>query len=315
MPATKDVESLLQGIVDGNWCRIVEVADRISNKLRKQKHIEDADYIKQLVDRRDVPEYLQNANNNTWYRITEPETKLSDLIVPDSVTGKLKQVFKEYSKRQLLKEHGLSNANKILLIGNPGTGKTMTAEIIAHEVGLPLKTIRQENIIDSKIGQTATNLATILPSYKEASVFPGVYFLDEFDTLASKRVTANQAADREYNEITNTLLKEMDHINSDCFLVCASNLSADFDPAVFRRFDMIIKYPDSNPETVRLMLKRQLEDIAPDYNPEDKLCQELVSFPPSVIKLIALDAKKAKILDDTPITDDLIRKLSQNKER
>lgn len=314
MPTTKDVESLLQGIVDGNWYRVTQVADRISDKLRKQKHVKDADYIKQLVDRRDVPEYLQNANNNTWYRISNPETKLSDLIVPDSVSRKLKQVFKEYNKRQELKKYGLQNANKILLIGKPGTGKTMTAEIIAHELGLPLKTIRLENIIDSKIGQTAKNLATILPSHKEASVFPGVYFLDEFDTLASKRVTANQAADREYNEITNTLLKEMDCINSDCLLVCASNLSADFDPAVFRRFDMIIKYPDANSETVKLMLKQQLQDIAPDYDPAGQLCQKLVSFPPSVIKLIALDAKKAKILDGVSITDDLIRKLSKNKE-
>lgn len=300
-------------MVDGNWYRIAEVSDRIASKLQKQGHTEDAEEIRQMTSKRDMPEYLENSNNNHWYRVEHPTTSLDDLIVPHNIKDQIKQILKEYDKRQLLKKNGLHNANKILLLGTPGTGKTMTAEILANSLDLPLKTIRQENLIESRMGKTANNLDMILPSYGEEGVFPAVYFFDEFDTIASRRIDATQAGDREYNEITNVLLKEMDHINPDCFLVCASNLSAHFDRAVFRRFDMVITFPSTTKETVRRMLLRQLNDIAPKYVPSDKVCQELLGFPPSVIKSIALDAKKQQILDETKIDDPLILKLAENK--
>ena len=69
MPTTQDVKSLLKGMVDGNWYRIAEVSDRIASKLQKQGHTEDAEEIRQMTSKRDMPEYLENSNNNHWYRV------------------------------------------------------------------------------------------------------------------------------------------------------------------------------------------------------------------------------------------------------
>ena len=56
-------------MVDGNWYRIAEVSDRIASKLQKQGHTEDAEEIRQMTSKRDMPEYLENSNNNHWYRV------------------------------------------------------------------------------------------------------------------------------------------------------------------------------------------------------------------------------------------------------
>lgn len=315
MPTTKDVESLIEGMTNGNWEQIVDVSSRIAKKLQKQGHNKDADYIRELTSRRDMPKYLHVANSDNWYHVSKPKTKLDELIVPEEIKKQINQIFKEYDKRQLLKDNGLSNSNKILLVGQPGTGKTMTAEILANGLNLPLKTVRQETLIESRMGKTANNLATIMPTYQEAGVFPAVYFFDEFDTLASKRISASSGNEREYNEITNVLLKEMDHINPDCFMVCATNLVDGFDPAVFRRFDMIIRFPNATPQTVKKLLTQQLSSFTSDYVPSIELCRELEEFPLSVIKAIALDAEKRKLLDNTPINDDLIRDVAKNKRK
>lgn len=312
MPTTQDVKSLLQGVVDGNWYRVTEVSERIAKKLAKQGHKEDAEWIKDEVAKRNMPEYVQNGNDTPWYHETRPETKLDDLIVHDNIKKQIQEILTEYSKRQFLKEHDLNNANKILLIGNAGTGKTMTAEILAHELDLPLKTVRQENLIDSKMGQTAENLDLIMPSYQRQMTFPAVYFFDEFDTLASKRITAAHASDREYNEITNVLLKEMDHLDSDSFFVAASNLADGFDPAVYRRFDTIIKFPDADLKTTRYLFERHLD--LDNYQLSDDLVKRLTKFPPSVIKQIAFDVKKHCLLYDQAITDDLILQIAKTKQ-
>ncbi|KWU07891.1 AAA family ATPase [Lactobacillus crispatus] len=309
MPTTQDVKKLISGITFGNWDEIYDAGETIASKLIKQGHRADGDWIRETLTRKDVPKYLQKANDNMNYHVTTGGASLDDLIVPPMVKEQLRQIFKEYQKRKLLKDNGLSNANKILLVGNPGTGKTMTAGIIAHELGLPLRTLRQENVINSLMGSTAKKLSALLPIYDEAGAFPAVYFLDEFDTFASKRLLAQTASDREYNEITNVLLKEMDHINSDCLLVCATNLAAGFDPAVFRRFDAIIHFPDANVDTTKQLIISLQDKLMPNYIPSGNVLKKLSQFPPSIIKKIIENAKKTSLLDEVEIDDELFLKL------
>ena len=313
MPTTQDVKSLIDGIAVGNWYKVQASSERIAKKLIKQGHTADGEWIRDTISKHDMPEYLQNSNDNMNYHITEPTTSFDDLVLPDETRKQIQRIFKEYNKRQLLRDNGLSNANKILLVGNPGTGKTMTAEVIAHELNLPLRTIRQETVVNSLMGSTAKKLANLLPTYQEAGVFPGVYFLDEFDTFASKRFVAKTANDREYNEITNVLLKEMDHINPDCIFVAATNLSKGFDPAVFRRFDMIINFPDSSTATVYHLFLNMKNELLENYTPSDEVLEQLSNFPPSVVKLLIQEAEKAALLDGRDIDDQLFLELCKDR--
>lgn len=313
MPTTRDVKNLIEGVVSGDWQRVVSASNTIAKKLSKQGHKEDAEWIKNYVAKRDMPEYLQNANNNNWFHITHPDTSIDELIVPARIKEQIYRVVKEYDNRLLLRNHGLSNTNKILLVGKPGTGKSMTASILANLLKLPLNTIRQENVVESLMGKTAHNLSAIMPTYSGFDTFPAVFFFDEFDTFASKRINATRANDREYNQITNVLLKEMDHINNDCFFVAATNLDDNFDPAGFRRFDMVIKFPDTTTDVAKALIINNLEDIAPKYVPSVSISQNLLKFPPSVIKGIALEAKKQNLLDSVPISDSLLLKISEER--
>jgi SpoVK/Ycf46/Vps4 family AAA+-type ATPase len=138
-----------------------------------------------------------------------------------------------------------------LFAGDSGTGKTMSAEVIAGELGLDLYTVNLATVVDKYVGETEKNLERI---FTEAGGVNAVLLFDEADAIFGKRSEVRDAHDRYANIESAYLLQRMETF--DGLAILATNLRSNIDDAFTRRLDMIIDFPAPD-ETSRLAIWRQ----------------------------------------------------------
>ena len=131
--------------------------------------------------------------------------------------------------------------NKFLFEGDPGTGKTETTKQIARILERDLYSVDFDSIIDSKLGQTSKNIASV---FQEMHALPNpdkiIILLDEIDAIALDRVNSNDL--REMGRVTSSVLKGLDGLSDNIVLIATTNLFGQFDKALTRRFDSIINF-------------------------------------------------------------------------
>jgi SpoVK/Ycf46/Vps4 family AAA+-type ATPase len=177
------------------------------------------------------------------------DTPLASLVLPEQLKERIGRVIHEHRQQEKLKSHGLSNRRKILLVGPPGTGKTMTARVLAHELRLTLHTIQVDKLMTKFMGETSAKLRQIFDLIRDET---GVYLFDEFDAIAGERSLDNDVG--EMRRVLNALLQFIEQDSSDSVIVGATNSPRLLDRALFRRFDDVLYYhlPDA-PGRRRLM--------------------------------------------------------------
>jgi SpoVK/Ycf46/Vps4 family AAA+-type ATPase len=108
------------------------------------------------------------------------DVPIAGLVLPAKLKERIRRVIHEHRQQEKLKSHGLSNRRKILLVGPPGTGKTMTARVLANELRLPLHTIQVDKLVTKFMGETSAKLRQIFDLIRDET---GVYLFDEFDAI------------------------------------------------------------------------------------------------------------------------------------
>jgi AAA+ superfamily predicted ATPase len=161
------------------------------------------------------------------------------MVLPADVEKRLQSIEKEYAAKERLGKYNLSPKKKILLHGAPGCGKTLSAERIAWNLGLPLLKVRFDALLSSYFGESASNLRAVFDYCKRE---PVVLLLDECDFIAKSRVTAQQDVG-EVPRIVNMLLTLLDEYNAPGLVIATTNLKLTLDEALFRRFDDVIELP------------------------------------------------------------------------
>ena len=169
------------------------------------------------------------------YEIIDSKVSLKDVVLPDSQRDIIEQIIEEQKNAEKLLKHNMEPINRVLLYGPPGCGKTMTAQAIAYELGLPLAYVRLDGLVSSYLGQTSTNLRKVFDSVKEQRI---ILFLDEFDAIAKKRDDSNELG--ELKRVVTTLLQNFDNMPGNVFLIAATNHEHLLDPAIWRRFNVTI---------------------------------------------------------------------------
>src|SRR5262249_3287120 len=117
-----------------------------------------------------------------------PDSRLSEMVLEPEVRSRLERVLLEQRQRDRLRARGLAPRRRLLLLGPPGTGKTMTAAALAGELHLPLFTILLEGLITKYMGETAAKLRLVFDALEETR---GVYLFDEFDAIGARRTADN----------------------------------------------------------------------------------------------------------------------------
>ncbi len=216
-----------------------------------------------------------------------------EMVLSGDVEKKIIRIEKEYLGRERLAHHGLKPRKKILFYGSSGCGKTMTAERIAWDLGLPFYKVRFDSIISSYLGESASNLQSLFESIKD---FPCVVLLDEFDIIGKQRnILSNEVG--EIHRIVNVLLGLLEEYDGEGILVATTNLESSLDKALFRRFDDIIEFKIPSEAEIEKLLKISFSALRLNKEIDlKKYSKEMMGHSYAIIVKIANDAAKKSII-------------------
>ncbi len=215
------------------------------------------------------------------------------MILPDEVEQRFQRIEREYVARDRLAHFGLQYRRKVLLYGSPGCGKTMGAERLAWNTGLPMLKVRFDVLMSSFLGETASNLRAV---FETATQAPCLLFIDEFDAIAKSRNDTQEVG--EIKRVVNTFLLLLDEYTaSNGLLVAATNLDRSLDHAVWRRFDDVIEVPKPTKTEIRAILKQTLSTVEVGSLNWEALTQQMNGFSAAETVKVGQDAAKRTILE------------------
>lgn len=238
------------------------------------------------------------------------DRKLSELIVCDETKMTIKRILREYKQKEKLKKFGLENRRKFLLAGPPGTGKTMTAAVLAKELNLPFCTILMDKMVTKYMGETSNKLRQVFDNISECR---GVYLFDEFDAIGSKRNSDNDVG--EIRRVLNSFLQLIEQDKSESLIVAATNNPDMLDSALFRRFDDVINYSLPTKKEIKDIVLNILGEYASKDIRFDEIIEKAEGFSPAEITRVCNDCIKEIILMDEEVvnTELLIKNIEERQ--
>lgn len=163
---------------------------------------------------------------------------LENVFFEHSVSEQVQQFLKEHQFAEILQQYELPVANKILLYGKTGCGKTMTAKAIAKKLNKNIFIVNLASVVSSKLGETAKNVQSI---FKESNYENSVLFFDEFDSLGQVRDYDNKDSS-EMKRVVNAILQLIDNFPKNSILIAATNQIQMIDEALIRRFELRLEF-------------------------------------------------------------------------
>lgn len=271
MASNEHLKLLINAHYDGEE-RFKTVALQIAASEAAKGHYNIARDIKKIIDQKNLIKNKIVNESSDLIISSSPRVYLSSLILSDATYDRLNRIIIEYKQKDKIKKFGLENRRKILLCGRPGTGKTMTASMLATELNLPLYTIMLDKMMSKYMGETATKLRNVFETIKE---FPGIYLFDEFDAIGTERTRDNDVG--EIRRVLNTFLQLLEQDSSNSIIIAATNNYQELDYALFRRFDDIIEYSLPSILEIEKMIKTKLHEFDKNLNIESisKKCERL----------------------------------------
>src|SRR3984893_2166262 len=249
MTTARHILMLLKSHIAGDEDRFLATAMQLAAHEARQGHGKLAQELKELVDaakskssvvaRTTGPVLLVQPKGELAGLLCAcyPDTRLADMVLPADIQDRLERVLLEQRQREHLRDHDLHPRRKLLLVGPPGSGKTMTAAAPAGELRLPLFTVVLDGLITKFLGETAAKLRLVFDAMNATR---GVYLFDEFDAIGARRAERHDVG--EIRRVLNSFLRFLEQDESQGLVVAATNHPELLDRALFRRFDDVIEY-------------------------------------------------------------------------
>lgn len=166
----------------------------------------------------------------------------------------LRQVARERNEAERLAKAGVDPTRSVLFTGPPGVGKTLAAKWIARELGRTLAVLDLSAVMSSFLGRTGSNLRAVLDFAREHDC---ILLLDELDAVAKRRDDSGEIG--ELKRLVTVLLQEIDQWPPSGLLLAATNHASLLDPAVWRRFEIVVEFPLPGQDRLEALLRDQLE--------------------------------------------------------
>ena len=257
-------------------------------KKRNQPKHSDREWLKTIISELEKNE--ETAEMLGLVRVFSPEdikVDFSNVALDSDQLEEIRKIEVALEERDYLRRIGVVEVGKLLFIGPPGTGKTTTARAMSRRLGIPLVEVKLSMITSQYLGETSKNIEKVFEIAKRLS--PCILFIDEFDYVAKTRTSDEHAA---VKRAVNTLLKSIDEINlveDGVILIAATNHPSLLDPAIWRRFDKIVEFPEPQESVRRRIFELSLEKVEGDYD-LDELVKLTEGFTGADIKLVVREA-------------------------
>ncbi|RXE63501.1 AAA family ATPase [Muribaculaceae bacterium Isolate-004 (NCI)] len=245
---------LIKNSYNGNKYQFKKVVEALIAEERSKQHTILADRLQKELDTmlRSADSDMQGRNMssaamapvvNNFLQEVPVRKSFDDLVLPTTVKKITEDFFEEHFRSDILRSYGLEPRHKIILSGNPGTGKTSFAEALAERLMVPLYMVRYDALIGSYLGETAMRLRQLFDFVSSRKC---ILFFDEFDTIGKERGDIHELG--EIKRVVSSLLLMTDSLPSYTIVIGASNHAELLDRAVWRRFQIRIELPipDSN---------------------------------------------------------------------
>ena len=263
------------------------------------------------VRRFDLDQLPQDRERGTTLlEIRTPQRYMEDFVISPELHNQIGVILDEYRAIQVLQANNLRARQKILLAGPPGCGKTLCAEVIASELGLPLIYTRFDAVISSYLGETAANLRKVF-EYAQRGTW--VVFFDEFDAIGKSRDDVEDHG--ELKRVVNTFLQLLDNFVSDSIFIAATNHERLLDRALWRRFDDILFFDKPTIEQIHQVVDLKLGSIRHRELNIEKFIKSMVGWSHADIERVCLEAMKISVLLRKNIVDDEIFMIAQERQR
>src|SRR5258706_13513664 len=272
MTTARHIVALLQSYVAEDNERFLSIATQLAAHEARQGHGKLAQELRELIDsakgksatvaRRGagpVPLAQPKGELSGFLAARYSDIRLSSMVLTPELHDRLARVLKEQRQQERLRARALTPRRKLLLVGPPGSGKTMTAAAIAGEIKLPLFTVLYEGLIGKLLGETAGRLRLV---FDAIALQRGVYFFDEFDAIGTQRSGPNDVG--EIRRVLNSFLQFLENDDGPSLIIAATNHPELLDKALFRRFDDVITYGLPDPEIARGILEARLSQYSID---------------------------------------------------
>lgn len=314
MPTAEQLKSLIRAHFGRDGERFLTVALQVAAHEAQQGHGALAHEIRDLIDkaRKDIRLTEVRLPQDLRGLVLSEESKApkASLVVPVELGKRVERIIHEYRQQHKLRNYGLSHRRKVLLIGPPGTGKTMTARVLAHELKLSLHTVQVDKLVTKFMGETSAKLRQIFDLIQQQ---PGVYFFDEFDAIGGERTLDNDVG--EMRRVLNAFLQFIEQDASDSVIIAATNSPKILDRALFRRFDDVLYYELPSEVNRKVLIQNVLGSyLAPGFIWKAVL-SDCNGLSHAEIDQACRDATKQAILTDkVKVSPDLMRQMLKERQ-
>jgi len=268
MATAQQIVALIRSFTRGDRERFTRIAEQLADSASGRGQEKIATEIRALLreaegaqgpaakSRDPIPLLRPRGELAGVMSVASPDVRLSDMVLDEHLLGRLRKIIKEQRERAKLTARGLEPRRKFLLVGPPGTGKTMSTAAIAAELGLPLFTVLLDGLITKYMGETASKLRLVFEAMSERRA---VYLFDEVDALATNRAAENDVG--EARRILNSFLQFLDEDRSTSLVFAATNHPELLDRAIFRRFNASLHFTLPQAALVRPLVESVLSEF------------------------------------------------------
>ncbi|REL24692.1 ATP-binding protein [Rhodohalobacter sp. SW132] len=310
MASGNQLKALIKSYKEGDDSRFYATAMQIAASEAKKGNKNLATQLRDLIDeakkntniessRYAVPIARPQGELSELLEVFYPDTRIDDMVLHEETKNSLSKIINEQKEKRKLIKYGLQPSRKLLLVGPPGCGKTMSAQAIAGELKIPIFVVRLDGLITKFMGESIAKLRLIFDAMKENR---GVYLFDEFDSIGTTRGFSNDVG--EIKRVLNSFLLNIENDTSESIIIAATNFREVLDRALFRRFDDIVNFKMPEKKQILETTKRHLKNVSLDKGFNfDEVANQSIGLSYADIVRSCNDAIKSMLMDNSKSLD------------